>query len=178
MNFYSVNEENARHPFLSFLGFCDLTLHPIPSGDGEMTIQELLKAVSKFPSQTPYSDRLSAVLSTRKPTEEPGTDSRHTMKDSLLGWLSDYDRPGYYKRKNTGQSAKFMYNHLQSAASIIYLAEAAGVSEELLARAVQAASDPLLRTCASQSGAARALIPWRAVEMRLESRDGEGLVKI
>ena len=143
-----------------------------------MTTQDLLEAVSRFPLQTTFSERLSGLLSAQKPTDESGTDPRPTMKDSLLGWLSDYEKPGYYKRMNPGRSAKFMYNHLQSAPSIIYLAEAAGISEELLARAVQAASDPLLRTCASQCGAVRKLIPWCAVEMRLESRDGESLVKI
>ena len=155
-----------------------MTALPTPSGDGEMIIQKLLEAVSNFPPQTPFSERLTAVLGTQKQNEESGTDPRRTMKDSLLGWLGEYDKPGYYKRGDPGQSAKFMYNHLQSAPAIIYLAEAVGVSEELLARAVQAASDPLLRTRASQCGAVRELIPWRAVEMRLESRDGESLVKI
>ena len=135
---------------------------------------QLIEVVSRFPETTPISDRLSAFLNQRKKVGQSEEAQKQTLKEGVLRWLREYHQPGYYKRKNPGKSAKYMYNHLQSPEAIIYLAEAAGVSAELLERAFQAASDPLLLTKSSQSGAVRELIPWQAVEKQIDwNSEGE-----
>jgi hypothetical protein len=139
-----------------------------PTGGKEMSILQLMDVVSGFPETTPISDRLSAILNQRKKVGQSEDERKQNFKEGILQWLREYHQPGYYKRKEPGKSAKYMYNHLQSPDGIIYLAEAAGVSEELLERAFQAASDPLLLTKSSQSGAVRELIPWEAVEKQIE----------
>jgi hypothetical protein len=139
-----------------------------PTGGKEMSILQLMDVVSGFPETTPISDRLSAILNQRKKVGQSEDERKQNLKEGILQWLREYHQPGYYKRKEPGKSAKYMYNHLQSPDGIIYLAEAAGVSEELLERAFQAASDPLLLTKSSQSGAVRELIPWEAVEKQIE----------
>jgi len=139
-----------------------------PTGGREMSAIQLIEVVSGFPETTPISGRLSAILNQRKKVGQSEDERKQSLKEGVLQWLREYHQPGYYKRKNPGKSAKYMYNHLQSPAAIIFLAEAAGVSEELLERAFQVASDPLLLTKSSQSGAVRELIPWQAVEKQID----------
>jgi hypothetical protein len=47
----------------------------------------------------------------------------------LVGWLEEYDGPGYYKRKvlRVPRSMRYIYAHIHWAPMLLWLAEAAGV---------------------------------------------------
>jgi len=80
-------------------------------------------------------------------------------------WLADYNTPGHYDRKSTGNDARFAYNHIQNPEALLWLAEAAGVA----ALATQAARDEAgaERTLSAQAAAVRRNVPWSLVESLL-----------
>ena len=77
------------------------------------TIQELLRAVRRLRAATPISDRLS----------KGGYD---THKDHWIGWLEEYDGPGFYGRSNWKVDARAVYQRLNNGHMIVWLNEAAG----------------------------------------------------
>jgi hypothetical protein len=100
---------------------------------------------------------------------EPRAVSYRTQKEVLMGWLSEYNGPGYYGRANWNRSAEFVYNHFHNAPGLMWLAEAAGVPKFALVKAksavLSAAENP-----ASQAAALRQVIPWPLVEALLKAR--------
>lgn len=101
--------------------------------------------------------------------DEPVHDARkwyRTQKEHWLGWLSEYNGPGAYKRKVTaGRDARFAYNHIVEPKMLVYLAEASGVPQ---AQAV--AAREVLRSkasLASQAAAVRKIVPWGTIEAAL-----------
>ena len=62
-----------------------------------------------------------------------------TQKEHWLGWLSEYGGPGYYGRSDSNRSAEFLYNHINCAPMILWLAEASTVRPELLQEAKRVA---------------------------------------
>ncbi|HEV2156177.1 HNH endonuclease signature motif containing protein [Bradyrhizobium sp.] len=87
-------------------------------------------------------------------------------KQFWLGWLAEYDGPGFYGRQNPNRSAQFIFNKLNSAESIIWLAEASGVEIALLQKALRVSRrEPHSKQAAA--AAVRAVIPWSLVESRL-----------
>lgn len=92
-----------------------------------------------------------------------------TQKEHLLGWLSDYDGPGYYGRSTWNRSAEFVYNHFQCAPGLLWLAEAAGVPRFALIKAKKAVMASGGNS-ASQAGALRRVLPWPLVEALLKAR--------
>jgi hypothetical protein len=60
-----------------------------------------------------------------------------SQKEHWLGWLSEYDGPGYYGRKNPDRSAEFVYNHINCAPMVLWLGEASGISIAKLRAATQ-----------------------------------------
>jgi HNH endonuclease len=88
-------------------------------------------------------------------------------KEGWLGWLKEYDGPGFYGRKNPDRSARFIFNSINSASMIIWLAEAIGIEDRLLKRALKAA-DINGYNKQRQAAAVRAVIPWELVEIHLE----------
>ena len=97
--------------------------------------------------------------------------SRHSsvwytnQKEHWIGWLSEYDGPGAYGRA-TGQArtAAFVYNHIQCVPMLAWLAEAAGVSSDLVRQGCDAAATKTRD--ASQCGAFRKIVQWSVVESR------------
>ena len=87
-----------------------------------------------------------------------------TTKDQWLGWLSEYDKPGYYDRKGTGYDARFAYNHVQTHQVLIWLLGAAGLEAPKLVEAAAAAD--VAKSMAQKAASVRKLVPWeRAVEL-------------
>ncbi|MEV6769818.1 hypothetical protein AB0N05_14440 [Nocardia sp. NPDC051030] len=86
-----------------------------------------------------------------------------------MGWLADYDGPGYYERTNPGQDARTFYTQFKCAPGLLWLAEALGEDpirlQEAMTR-VEAAGQNL----ASQCGAFRAVIPWARIEELLAAQ--------
>jgi hypothetical protein len=79
------------------------------------TIPELLRAVRRLPATTPESDRLSKGVYA-------------THKDHWIGWLEEYDGPGYYSRSNWDVDARTVYQRLNNGNMIVWINEAAGES--------------------------------------------------
>lgn len=91
------------------------------------------------------------------------------QREHLLGWLAEYDGPGYYGRSKANRSAEFVYNHFQCAPGLLWLAEAAGVPRFALVtakKAVLAAGE----NCAAQAGALRRVLPWALIVALLRAR--------
>jgi hypothetical protein len=77
------------------------------------SIREMLRAVRRLPATMPESDRLYKS-------------GYKTHKDHWLGWLSEYDGPGYYGRESWDVNAKTVYQRLNCGPMIVWLNEAAG----------------------------------------------------
>jgi hypothetical protein len=89
-----------------------------------------------------------------------------TQQEHLLGWLREYDGPGYYGRANWDRSAEFVYNHFNCAPGLLWIAEAAGAPRALLLKAKRAVLAAGPRNPA-QSAAVRQVFPWALVEALL-----------
>lgn len=91
-----------------------------------------------------------------------------SQKEHWLGWLATYTGPGVYGRTpRNDRTAQFVYNRIQCAPMLFWLAEATGVPQGPLGRAygaVRAAS----KHPASQCRALRRVIPWEMVAEHLE----------
>ena len=84
-----------------------------------------------------------------------------SQHEHWLGWLKDYNGPGYYNRKGRRTDAAFAYNHINEPDMLLWRAKAAGVSRTRLERAKREA-----RIASSEPGGASAVrrsIPWEVV---------------
>ena len=93
-----------------------------------------------------------------------------SRRSGLTRWFREYAGPGYYRRKGFDHSAKFAYNHLLNASSLVWLAEAAGVPAFALRKAKAALtesgpSEP------SRAAAVRRVLPWALIEALLLARE-------
>jgi hypothetical protein len=86
-----------------------------------------------------------------------------SQKEHWLGWLGEYDGPGAYGRQ-TGKArgARYVYNHIQCAPMLFWLAEALEVEENALDAAFEAVLAAPKRN-ASLCAALRRVIPWDVV---------------
>jgi hypothetical protein len=89
-----------------------------------------------------------------------------SQKEHWLGWLAEYDGPGFYNRQNAKRSAEFVYNHINCAPMVLWLGEAAGISRAKVSEAKRAALS-VTRAYSSQCAAIRKIIPWGMIEARL-----------
>jgi hypothetical protein len=132
-----------------------------------MTPKQLAGKIKKFRPHPPITDSFEGAL---RKHGRWGTKPVWyvSQKQHWLGWLTEYDSPGYYGRKNRGQSAEFAYNHINCPPMVLWLAEASGVPRAKVAKAKQAAlsAKPHLLT---QSAAIRRIIPWEMIEFRLDN---------
>ena len=130
-----------------------------------MTPKELHDHIKRLSPRGPVSRSLERSIS--------GGGMTHvwysSQKEHLLGWLSEYDGPGYYGRSNWSRSAEFVYNHFQCAPGLLWLAEAAGVPRFALMKAQTAVLNAPHNT-AAQAGALRRVLPWPVVEALLRAR--------
>ena len=92
-----------------------------------------------------------------------------SQKEHWLGWLGEYHGPGaYYRSAKTPRDAAYIWNHIQCAPMLFWLAEALGLPDEQLDRAfseVQASN----RRGAAQCAALRRVIRWRDIDAALAS---------
>ena len=92
------------------------------------------------------------------------------VRKQLMGWLDGYDGPGFYNRKVFNHSARFAYNHLQSASALLWLAEAIGTPQFALRKA-KAALRRAQPNTASEAASVRAVLPWGLIEALLLARE-------
>ena len=78
-----------------------------------------------------------------------------SQKQHWLGWLGEYDGPGYYGRKTWDVTAEQVYIRIVNPSMLLWLAEAAGVEKSLVARvsaATLAAPPPCLPKAQPSAG--------------------------
>jgi hypothetical protein len=94
-----------------------------------------------------------------------------SQKEHWLGWLAEYSGPGAYGRTDAAQrNGKYIYNHIQCAPMLFWLAEAINSDEAHL----NGAYDSVTATAAkgaSQCAALRAHLSWDLIETALEDFD-------
>lgn len=129
-----------------------------------MDAKGLRAVIQKLPNHGKYSQKLEAhkrLAINRIPWYK-------SQKEHWLGWLGDYDGPGFYQRKtHAGRDAKYIYNHIMCSPMVLYLPEALGLSTELIRNAYDAVikvNDPKM---AKQCAIVRSIIPFELVEKEL-----------
>jgi len=93
-----------------------------------------------------------------------GRASYRTQKEHWQQWLGGYSSPGAYGRSDaSNRSARYVYNHIRCAPMLFWLAEAAGVSDNLLELGFQSALRNRDRSGGTQCAAFRRAISWEMV---------------
>ncbi|MGV9663782.1 hypothetical protein [Nocardia niigatensis] len=134
-----------------------------------ISAQELRAVVERLPARQPITDAYERA--------HPGRQSKwESQRDHLKGWLTDFDGPGYYGRKNPGRDARFFYTHFKCAPGLLWLAEALGEDPVRLQEAV-AQVELAGANLASQCGAFRTVIPWTRIEELLAAHNRPGLLR-
>jgi hypothetical protein len=129
-----------------------------------MTPEQLRRRIYKLREHQPLTIRLERSLATADLIRRPPWYC--SQKEHWLGWLREYDGPGYYGRREWGRSAEFVYNHVVCPPMVLWLGEAAGVPSNVIAAAGSAAlsAGP---SQASRSAGIRRVIPWAMIELCL-----------
>ena len=112
------------------------------------SVPDLIRAIRRLPAGSANHDPAA----------------RYTAnQEQWLGWLGEYDTPGYYRRKaGMTQDARFAYNQLINPGMLLWLATAAGVPARF-ARDAKRAADAA-RSKAAAAAAVRRVLPWEVVE--------------
>jgi len=137
-----------------------------------MTPHQLAAKIRKLRETVPMTTDFERILTRR------GIWSRSqvwytSQRQHWLGWLKGYKGLGYYNRKDWHRSAEFVYKHIVCPPTVLWLAEASGVSKAKVAEAKRAALSAT-RSLPSQSSAIRRTIPWEMIEVRLDKPGGYG----
>ena len=132
-----------------------------------MDARQLRKVIERLPEHGEFSRKLEAhplLAINRDPWYK-------SQKEHWLGWLKDYDGPGFYKRKNhAGRDAKYIYNHIMCSPMLLYLPEALDVQRELIQKAFHAIIEANNPKMAKQCAIIRAIIPFDLVKEAIEKR--------
>jgi hypothetical protein len=142
--------------------------------DMAMSPRELRRKIMALKAKPPITIAFERAL-VRQGTRSEEGEGYDSQKDHWLGWLSEYDGPGFYGRKaKRGRSAEFAYNHIVCPPMVLWLAEAAGVPRSIVMKAkrIALAAPPSLP---SQSAAIRSVVPWAMIETQLSKRKSPGM---
>lgn len=129
-----------------------------------MTPAELRAQILKLKEDHPLVTRFEQAIlkrNTRKKDVWYGSQKKH-----WLGWLEEYDGPGYYDRDTWDVTAETVYNRVVNPSMVLWLGAAAGVPRARVEEAIESAlaSTPGM---ASQSAAIRRVIPWSLIAEHL-----------
>jgi len=114
----------------------------------------LLRRIKRLQDRAPICDSCWPPARLRTPN-----------KEHWIGWLSEYDGPGYYGRKTSDRDASFVYNHINSPPMLVWLAECAGVSKDLVEAACRVTGG--VKTKSTACALVRRVLPWEIVEANL-----------
>ena len=130
-----------------------------------MTPEALRRYVLKLREAQPITESLERTLRRLDTSGLPTT--YRSQKEHWLGWLGEYDSPGFYGRRNWDRSAAFVYNHINCAPMVLWLAEALAMPKVVVRAAASEALDAGPGP-GSRSAAVRRLLPWNDLEQRLK----------
>src|SRR5688572_29171211 len=130
-----------------------------------MTPEALRRHVRKLREAQPITESLERSLSRVQPSGRPTWYC--SQKEHWLGWLGDYDGPGFYGRRDWDRSAAFVYNHINCAPMVLWLGEALAMPKAALRAAASEALDAGPGP-GSRSAAIRRILPWIELEQRLK----------
>lgn len=109
-------------------------------------------------------------LAADEPISQPGVWYK-TQKEHWLGWLKEYDGPGYYNRiPGRDRTAEYAYNHIVEPKMLLYLIHAAGADAGVIAAATHAAKSG--KTMMAKSGAIRRVVPWHLLAAHIWNEGG------
>jgi hypothetical protein len=114
------------------------------------TPQQLLRLVRTLPEHLPYSDKV----------RWPRNYSSH--REHWIGWLGEYDGPGYYDRQVWRRSAGFVYNHLHNPGMLIWLAEGVKVDRDTIIAVVNSLPRGIINSVTNAADVRRTL-SWQQV---------------
>ena len=121
-----------------------------------MTPAELRAVVLSLPARQPITDEYEGW-------PIPSKAWYKHQKQHLDGWLNEYNTPGAYQRARLDGDARDFYQRFRCVAGLLWLAEALGIDDALLRKAVEdviaAGANP-----SSQCGAFRKRVPWTLIE--------------
>lgn len=127
-----------------------------------MSIRDLRQTILDKPSSQPITDRFERDA---KVGAYSGRAWYSSQKEHWLGWLFHYEGPGFYGRQSWDRTAEFVYNHINCAPMLLWMAEASGVNMRLVRKAsrsiVPGTSGP------TQCAAIRRVVLWELVEAAL-----------
>ena len=124
-----------------------------------MTPKQLIKKIEKLPVRAPHTEALEKLL-LKKPHWYAN------QKEHWLGWLREYESPGYYGRMRFDRDAEFAYHHCGCPPMLLWLGETSGIDTKLVKKA-RAAATKMDGTFSSKCGVIREAISWGSVEERL-----------
>ena len=133
-----------------------------------MSPSQLRQRIRKLPARPPITTELGIALAKRG-TPDTSFARYSSQREHWLGWLREYDGPGYYGRQDSHRTAEFVYNHINCPPMALWLCETAGIDTATVVKAKNAAlrAKP---SFPSQSAAIRKVIPWNGIEAKLKNR--------
>jgi hypothetical protein len=132
-----------------------------------MTPQQLRRKIQDLESEPPLTVAFERELAESTASLRKAWYSH--QKEHWLGWLKEYDGPGYYGRQSWDITAERVYNRVVNPAMVLWLGESAGISTAQVKSAVAAAKSAGPKF-AAQCGAIRRVIPWSDIEPLIASR--------
>lgn len=131
---------------------------PLPKRN---TPRWLRRKVSRLSENATITARFEAAILARNDRKKDNWFG--SQKEHWLGWLAEYNGPGYYGRKAWDVTAEQVYNRVVNPSMLLWLAEASGVDRALVEHASKAALAAPSKMPA-QSAAIRKTIPWTNIE--------------
>ncbi|MFI8776578.1 hypothetical protein ACIGH6_05745 [Brachybacterium paraconglomeratum] len=145
--------------------FCDEIIRVMPAGTSstDFTTAEFADILSRLEPHLPISDAFEADLPQR-------TGSWWTnQREHMVAWFRGQDSTGSGKftKRAPDTSARLTYNRLLAPAAFVWMAEALGVSPEV----VQAAADAARAegNARKRPGVIRSHLPWDLIAARAET---------
>ena len=131
-----------------------------------MTPKQLRQRILRLPVSAPITEAFEARLA--ETTASLRRSWYENQREHWLGWLKEYDGPGYYGRENWEVDARSVYNRVGNPAMVLWLGEASGISTTIVKNAAADAMK-LRGSFPRQCGAIRSLITWDMIEDRIKT---------
>ena len=130
-----------------------------------LTPSSLKRKILKLRATLPHTSAFEGALTGRGLWNTRGV-WYGSQKEHCIGWLAEYNGPGYYGRSNWKRSAEFIYNHIVCPPMVLWLGEAVGIPETTVRKAKRAAllAGPRLP---AQCAAIRRVVPWEMIQAYL-----------